>query len=670
MFLRLRKYKSNSTTNRWLSTGTLAALTVLPLASNAQAPVRFAVKALDPGLSERWPEPGYFLIKRNRSTTEQTVTLNFSGTAQPKVDFNSSHDRTATFAIGQSEVLIKITPLVDSFNESQETITLYVPQARSQVTITLNDRSSAPDQTETTRFLTQSAFGADLLTLQEVQNRGFEGWMNNQFTRPKGYLQPLIINLRNSGQPIYHTATKMVLWDQVMRPNTSQPDPLRQRVAYSLLQIFVISQQVDALSLNSEGVAHYYDRLLDGAFGNFKDLIRDVTLHPCMGVYLSHRGNRKGDPSINRFPDENFARELMQLFTIGLYQLNQDGSRVLDGNGNPIPTYTNSDITEYARIFTGYQFGGPQNNSFYWAGENYIHPMKLWDREHDLNPKRLLDGSWTPQRTFNPNATDTGAAAHADLELALDSLFNHPNVGPFIGHLLIQRLVTSNPSPAYISRVAGAFNNNGQGVRGDMKAVIKAILLDEEARSYFATTSATSGKKREPYLTLFNLAKAFDARPPSGNWESATYLYNWMLQEPFDSPSVFNFYLPAYRPPGPMIQQGLTGPEFQIMTAVTTSGLANLNYKFIHNYLATWGADPQNQIKLDVSTFLPLAVDEDILVHRLADRLLDRRLSPSSSRIIRQAVGQIPTTGATWQRDRINMALYLLTSTPDFQIQK
>jgi uncharacterized protein (DUF1800 family) len=214
--------------------------------------------------------------------------------------------------------------------------------------------------------------------------------------------------------------------------------------------------------------------------------------------------------------------------------------------------------------------------------------------------------------------------------------------------------------------VATAFNNNGRGVRGDMRAVIRAILLDPEARNFPTVTS----KKREPYLTLMQLAKTFDARTISGKYPSATYMYDFMLQEPYESPSVFNFYQPAYRPSGEMTDQNLAGPEFQIMTAVTAHDHMNILRKFIHEHLARWGADSQDQIRLNLDEFVGLAGRSHLMVHRLANRVLDRRLSPSSSRIIRQAVGQIPTTKNNWQRERVNMALYLICSTPEFHIQR
>jgi uncharacterized protein (DUF1800 family) len=623
----------------------------------------------DPELTERWNEPVPLLILRSQAATAETVTLEFSGTATLGVDYRASLRGAISFPVGTNEVVVWVTPLSDATTEPTETILASLREAPVSATATLGNRTDPLTRTEAVRFLTQAGFGGDEPTVQEVMRLGVGAWINNQFTRPVHRLQPIIQRMRNSGQSIFHPAPKVALWEQVMRPlnpagpSSELPDPLRHRVAFSLMQIFVISQNTDTLSLNSEGVTHYYDRLLTHSFGNFRNILKEVCLHPCMGFYLSHVGNRKADPLANRFPDENFARELMQLFSIGLWELNQDGTRVLV-DGKPVPTYTNATIREYARIFTGFQYGGPSNQSFDWAGEHFLAPMKLWDSQHDLEPKRLIDGTMTPQRqASNP---DTGAAAMADVDMAIDSLFNHPNVGPFIGKLLIQRLTTSNPSPAYVSRVAGKFNNNGRGVRGDMRAVLRQILLDPEVRLY----NKTLGKKREPYLAIFNLAKAFDARPQSGNYEGATYLYDFLLQEPFQSPSVFNFYLPSYRPPGEMTTSDLTGPEFQIMTAVTAHGALNIGYKMIHEYLAHWGSDGPDQIKPKFDEYLPIAGDPEALVFALCRRMLDRKMRPATSKIIREAVAKMPSSGGSWQLDRVKLAAYLIYTSPDFHIQK
>jgi uncharacterized protein (DUF1800 family) len=633
-------------------------------------------------MQERWPHPVTVVIRRSGGVQALTVPIAFGGTATPSVDYVSTAGSSVTIPVGAREVWLQLRPLSDVLTEATETVQITVQSSPAftlsgsdEVTIELQDDEGLPSDEEATRFLIQAGFGADPDELAEVKALGFEGWIDQQLTRPKGYLEPIIQAEIDAGKPVFFTATKIALWSQVMRRrnppggNQVETDILRQRVAYSLLQIFVISQNIDALSLNSKGVANYYDRLMDGAFGNFRDILFNVTMHPCMGVYLSHVGNKKPDPSINRFPDENYAREIMQLFSIGLWELNQDGTRKLNASGKPIPTYTNQDITQFARVFTGFQYGqeDPTVNSY--PLENYDRPMKVWDEEHDMDPKTLLRGVTLPARTYSGNSNDT-TQSMLDVNAAIDNLFNHPNVGPFMARLLIQRLVTSNPSPAYISRVAAAFNDDGTGVRGNMGAVVKAILLDPEARSFDRTLEPTFGKMREPYMTLMNMAKTFNAQPLSGNYVSATYMYDFYLQEPFQSPSVFNFYLPDYRPFGEMTALGKFAPEFQILTAVTAIEAQNNLLNSVESEISRWGSSPGDELRLDFSQEIALAEDPDALIRQLSTRLTAGTLRPRSFQIVREAVLKIPTTHSTWQMDRVKMAAYLIGSSAEFNIQK
>jgi uncharacterized protein (DUF1800 family) len=645
-----------------------------------QRPDTISISTLCTDLHERWPQPATVVIRRSGGVRAVTVPISFSGTATKSADYATSAGASVTIPMGAREVWIQLKPLADALTETTETIqvqvqpsTAYSLTGSTSVTVNLRDNSTLPNDDEATRFLIQAGFGADPGELSDVKALGFSAWIDQQIARPKGYLQPVIQARIAAGLHVYHPATKIALWDRVMRRryppggSTVQTDILRQRVAYSLLQIYVISQNVDALSNRSEGVTNYYDRLLDGAFGNFRQLLLDVTLHPCMGIYLSHLGNRKPDPITNRYPDENYAREVMQLFSIGLWELNQDGSQKLL-NGQPIPTYTNSQITEFARVFTGIQFGGPENTQFDYSAENYDYPMKVWDSEHDMGPKTLLRGTQLPDRSA-VTSTST-VAGMLDVNAAIDNLFNHPNVGPFIGRLLIQRLVTSNPSPAYISRVAGIFANNGAGVRGDMSAVIKTILMDSEARSFEKTQEPTFGKMREPYMTLMNMGKTFNVWPTSGNYESATYFYDFYLQEPFQSPSVFNFYLPNYRPPGELTALGLYAPEFQILTAVTAIETQNNLLNSVENQIARWGSSPGDELILDFSQEIPLANDPDALIRKLSTRMTAGTLRPRSFQNIREAVLKITTDNTNWQTDRVKMAAYLIGASAEFNVQK
>ncbi len=646
-----------------------------PFASHAQSTAatianKISISTIKSDLYESWPSPATIVIRRSGGVDAVTVPIRLTGTARLGADYLCSAGSAVTIPMGKREVWIRLNPVADNLAEGNETVKVkvlpspaYTLLPQDSVMVTIFDKAILSDE-EASRFLIQAGFGADRDELADVKALGYAGWIDAQVTRPKGYLQPIITAKAAIG-PVYHPETKVALWTQFMRRRypsqgvTINTDILRQRIAYSLLQIFVISQNVDAL-LPPEGVANYYDRLIDGALGNFRQILFDVTMHPAMGIYLSHRGNRKGDPAINLFPDENYAREIMQLFTIGLWELNNDGTRKLL-NGKAIPSYNNADITNFARVFTGLQYGGPNNNSFEWAGEETKFPMKAYDAFHDNNAKTLLRGQILP----------AGRTTMQDINSAIDNLFNHPNTGPFISRLLIQRLINSNPSPAYIGRVAAKFADNGSGVRGDMAAVVKAILLDEEARNYTYTTGILSGKMREPYMTLMNMGKTFDAQPANNNYESATYMYEFYLQEPFQSPSVFNFYKPDDRPSGEITLMDKYAPEFKILTAVTAIESQNNLLNSVQNQIARWGANsPAYEMRLNFSAELPLANNPDSLIRQLSVRMIGGALQPRTFQIIREALVKINASSSTWRRDRVNMAAYLIGASTEFNIQK
>ena len=427
-------------------------------------------------------------------------------------------------------------------------------------------------------------------------------------------------------------------------------------------------------------MANYYDLFEQQAFGNYRDLLRAVALHPAMGIYLSHLGNQKANPAANVFPDENFAREIMQLFSIGLWVLNPDGTRQLDGLGQPVATYNNGDITELARVFTGLSFGN--NATFTTYPRDYTQPMKGFDAYHDLAAKTLLGGLVLPARTAS--AGNTGTATMADVTAAVDNLFNHQNVGPFVALRLIQRLVASNPSAAYVGRVAAAFANNGAGVRGDMKAVVKAILLDAEARDPAMMSQPGWGKLREPFLRCVNFARAFNASSTSGHYVLDQFALAH-LQDPMNAPSVFNFFLPTHSPSGPVTQAGLVAPEFQIVNASTAISGANYFWDHTLTDLHYWGtANPAYAVRPNLAPELAyivpsanvnddvppgnLALDPDPLLRRLDLALTGGTLSPRQFQIIREAMLRIGTSTWQWHRERLRMAIYLIVTSPDFNV--
>lgn len=449
-----------------------------------------------------------------------------------------------------------------------------------------------PQAKDIVRFLTQSTFGATESDIQQLvaSEADYDAWLTQQLTaEPTHLLDKFEQRLREAGLPVtsranldyaYHKqlAASDMLWETFAYGD----DQLRQRVAFALSQIFVVSETSDTLFNNARGVVAYHDMLATHALGNYRDLIEAVTLNPIMGEYLSMLRNEKANDEENIRPDENYARELMQLFSIGLVMLNDDGSIQLDENDQPIPTYDQDIIKAFASVFTGWTYG---NATFWyfdgWLFGDTINSMKAFEALHDDNQKTLLNGRVLP----------AGQTAYEDLQGALDNLFEHPNVPPFIGKQLIQRLVTSNPSPAYVERISAVFKDNGDGVRGDLGAVVKAILLDEEARSGQLDNPATFGKLKEPVLKFTALIRAFDVigEHPinAAGLLRPTLRFYWAGaasgQRPYGAPSVFNFFRPDHSPAGPIRDAGLVAPELQILNESFITEASNYGSAAIFN---------------------------------------------------------------------------------------
>ena len=663
------------------------------LALNSMSTVTVAV--LDGAISERWPDDGVVAIRRTGGLRPLTVPFTLGGTAVRDVDYITPPGNSITIPAGVREVWVSFTPVADANDaEPDETITLavsggtgYVVGAMTSGVVTLANETdtSPPSIKEAARFLVQASFGPDQDSTNDVDHipenvealmaTGLAAWVDDQFTRPVGYLQPFT-EYAATQIPEFYTDTKMAAWwnramgvPSLIPGGPAQlPDPLRQRMAYALSQILVISDRPETLAVNPIGMAHYYDMLLEHAFGNYRDLLLDVTLHPCMGFYLSHLQNRKPDPINNIFPDENYAREIMQLFSIGLWELNQDGTRRLDTNGLPIPTYTNEDITQFARVFTGLSYGPDSTPAFLNAPQNFLAPMKMWDDQHDVDPKTLLNGVALPART--PSSPNDGSAGLLDLNDAIDNLFWHTNTAPFIGKQLIQRFVTSNPSTGYVARVSAAFNDNGLGVRGDLKAVLKAILLDDEARNPAYLHEPSFGKMREPFLRVVNLAHAFNASATAGFYALDDF-YIDHYQQPMNSPSVFNFYLPGYLPPGDLANAGLVGPEFQILNAGSAISMPNYYLGAVRNGLHRWGsALADRAVRLNLTQELELVNDLDTLIRRIDLALLCGNLSPREFQIVRESVERIHSGLWEWDQERVYLAIYLLVTSPECAVMR
>jgi uncharacterized protein (DUF1800 family) len=415
--------------------------------------------------------------------------------------------------------------------------------------------------TAAARLLDQATFGPTLADIQSVQTIGIDAYITNQFNTPDTPLpnipSPLPAVCLTANTPTVCEESEW--WQAALTGN----DQLRQRVAFAISELFVISSDTD----NATTITYYHNMLANDAFTNFSTIMNDVSLSPGMGAYLNMLNSAKAPAG--QIANENYPRELMQLFTIGLNELNPDGTLQLDGSGNPIPTYTEAQVQAFARAYTGWTYatstGGSPTN-FPNKTPNYFAPMAAVESEHDATAKILLNGTVLP----------AGQTAEEDLAGALANIFNHPNVGPFVCTQLIQHLVKSNPSPAYVSRVAAVFANNGSGVRGDMQAVIRAILEDAEARAGDTNPLDDGGHLREPILWITNFLRAigFTNTDPDSSYYSLSNYSNNLNERPYRSGSVFNFFPPSYVIP----QTTLGGPEFDLentASAILRLSLAN-----------------------------------------------------------------------------------------------
>jgi len=527
---------------------------------------------------------------------------------------------------------------------------------------------------EAARFLAQASIAVSTAAIAEVRSEGYGPWLDRQMAAPNDQTGAEFLTARGFDQVTsarFYDGTitgDYMIWSQLL----SGGNQVRKRVAFALSEFFVVSLTGIDMIWRGPGIAAYWDILNRNAFGNFRDLLQDITLNPAMGVFLNTRGNRRADSS-GRVPDENYAREVMQLFTIGLYELNQDGTQKLNG-ANPIETYTTADVTGLARVFTGYDFdlAGLTTTTEIGTTRQIIDPAYT-RRAMTADPTRWLPARTTGfhetgAKTFlgltipaNTNAVDT-------LKAALDHLFNHANVPPFFAKQMIQRLVTSNPSPAYVKRVADVFVNNGSGRRGDLAAVFKAILTDAEALDT-AITSPNYGKLREPVLRFAQLSRTFGARSISGNWligdltDAATALG----QSPLRSPSVFNFFRPGYFPANTEIaNRNLLAPEFQLVNETSTAGYIN----FLERAVA---GTRFSDITLDYSAEIAIATDSAALLDRLDLLLTGRQLSATVRDTVKAAMDDVALTATSTNAEkqrRVQIGVALILASTDYLIQK
>lgn len=708
-----------------------------------------SVATSDASTAEDWPDPARVVIRRTGNLDAVILSFSLTGTATRNVDYTAPS--TIVIPFGADEVSFEITPLTDSVAEPDETVvfeitsgTGYALSAATSASITIKDSSTGlPSEKAARRFLAQATFGATPIEAANVKSLGYAPWIEAQFQRPLNLHLPIVQTWQAelaAGLPPSNSAlvgkehAMEAFWRQSMRDD-SDADPLRQRTALALSEILVISDRMEALNSDQRGMTGYYDTLLTHAFGNYRELLEAVTRHPWMGVYLSAMKNRKADPLKNRFPDENYAREILQLFSIGLWLLNPDGSHVLsdgqtlgpDGEtiplGQSVPTYGQSQIAEIARVFTGLSYGTRFTSTtdpteipttkFYDSNNIPWQPMRMFDGEHDLAPKSIsFPGMATvslPARTGTTSTSQT--AGNADLTAFLDHLASHQNVGPFISHRLIQRLVTSNPSPAYVGRVSAKFANNGSGVRGDMKAVLRAILLDPEARDYAKSILPSHGLVREPYVRYLAMARALEAAPALGDrYRGFGSLDGDFLQRPLSAPSVFNFYSPENKPAGPLRDNGLSSPEMQIINSVTSitgpnryssslsvtntnlnadsiptnSGWTQLNQSTQTDKTETpenealWNTRINEQVWLDLATTDQAALAPDTMVAKLDEMLCHGRMQPGTFRAITRALQRLsdpfadvtPLVRDQRIRTRLRTAIHLVATSADYSVLK
>jgi uncharacterized protein (DUF1800 family) len=544
---------------------------------------------------------------------------------------------------------------------------------------TFSERPEGPhSDAQAARFLTQASFGPTEAEIARLRALGYHAWLDEQFDLPATRHLPYLMTLEDAGVDVYQIHREEAWWLHSL----TAPDQLRQRVAFALSELLVISDQNGDVGSTPKGMANYYDMLLDGAFGNYRELLEEATLSPIMGVYLSMFKNRKPDDVLNIRPDENYAREIMQLFSIGLVQLAPDGTPVLVG-GQPVPTYDQDTIRGFAHVFTGWNWANcPRTDGGqWWEWEwcpigpvpwpepgwdvGWVLPMQAWDSYHaSEGDKQLLV---YPGVALDEGILPAGGTAHSDLQAALDNLFAHPNVAPFIARHLIKRLVTSNPSPAYVGRVAAAFADNGLGTRGDMGATVTAVLLDPEARTV-PSLAGNGGKLREPLLRVAHLWRLLDARADDGRFREWNIEYR-LGQAPLRSPTVFNFFLPDYRPPGELSDLGLDAPEFQITTDTFVASVANdLGGRVFWRWRGMPGQNPED-IVVDLAPELPFAADPVRLVDRYDLLFMNRTMSDFMFDTLVDYLQGLDDDNEGL-RARVQNAVWLIQSSPEYAIER
>ena len=506
--------------------------------------------------------------------------------------------------------------------------------------------STGPTRVQAARFLAQASLSSTAAEITQVQTLGYSAWLDQQMALPRSSTN--VAWLRSKGLDNVAYKNSQVGADQMLwRKLLASPDPLRKRVTLALSEIIVVSVAgIANTPFRQFAAAAFMDILEANAFGDYRTLLEQVSTSVAMGGYLTYKGNVKANASTGSLPDENYAREVMQLFSVGLAQLNQDGSVKLSSNGQPLETYVQDDVSQLARVFTGW-------NVDIAVGTNddpnrIVIPMVQYASRHELGTKSFL-GTVIPANTDGVNS----------LRIALDTLMAHPNMGPFIGRQLIQRLVTSQPSAAYVSRVAATFNNNGSGVKGDLRAVLRAVLLDTEARADASVTDPTFGKLREPMIRFIQWARTFSVTDPTDEWKigDLTDPATKLGQSPLRSPSVFNFFRPGYVPPNSPIG-ARTAPEFQITTESSVAGYVNFMQGAISNGVSG--------LRADYTSIRTVVSDSAALLAELNVVLAAGQLSAATLASLKSALDSISVATNAGSNNRLYAAITLVMASPEY----
>jgi uncharacterized protein (DUF1800 family) len=551
-----------------------------------------------------------------------------------------------------------------------------------------NNYPKAQTDEEAARFLTQTELGVTDGGIASVKSTSYAGKLQIEFAAPRGqtgwdWLEQRGYGVSDKNRYFFDSyPADFMIWNQLL----SGGEGLRKRVALALSEFFVVSLQTADFTWRSHAIAHYWDTLMSGAFGNYRALLKDVTLNPAMGYFLNTKGNQKEDANTGRVPDENYGREVMQLFTIGLYQLDSDGTAKTGANGAKLESYTQDDVTNISRVFTGYDIDAPASEKIpVFRDDGSLENYTVEGREFARRAMKFdATRHSTLAATFLGTTIATSTAGPAALDTALDTLFNHPNTGPFFAKQMIQRLITSNPTPAYVGRVSAAFADNGAGVRGDLKAIWTAIFLDDEARSPANIANPAFGKLREPMLRLVNWARSFNATSAAGSWKifDTTNTADSLGQSPLRSPSVFNFFRPGFVPPNTALAKAnAPAPEFQLVNESTVGAYLNYMQDVIRQGIncpepTVLQAAYRNYLRdvtANYASELTVVNDAAALVRRLNLLLCAGQMTAANQSLIVAALNGTALTAtstAAQKLDRVAAGVLLVMASADYLVQR